>query len=210
MRDAANLGWKLDLVLRGRTTDSILDSYQTERQPHVKTWGDLAVLAGRFICETDPDKAAARDAFLRQGGAPPLRPPPILTSGLFNFSSDDPGVAGQLFPQRNIRWGGQVGLFDDLTGYGFLVLTQNDPEPFLTTEDRVFMKRFDMRCMRFSRDAGDASVLVDETGEYESFFNKNRLEAVIVRPDRYVFSGVSQLGELGRILGKLRAMLESG
>ena len=33
LQDAANLGWKLAAVLRGHASDSLLDSYQTERHP---------------------------------------------------------------------------------------------------------------------------------------------------------------------------------
>src|SRR5699024_8453168 len=36
MRDAANLAWKLDLVLRGVADDALLDTYSTERAEHVK------------------------------------------------------------------------------------------------------------------------------------------------------------------------------
>ncbi|MCD0485906.1 FAD-dependent monooxygenase [Streptacidiphilus sp. ASG 303] len=33
LQDAANLGWKLAAVLRGRAADALLDTYQTERHP---------------------------------------------------------------------------------------------------------------------------------------------------------------------------------
>src|SRR5205085_12616954 len=35
LRDAANLAWKLDLVLGGRCSESVRDTYATERIPHV-------------------------------------------------------------------------------------------------------------------------------------------------------------------------------
>src|SRR4029450_8827214 len=34
LRDAANLAWKLDLVLRGLASDGLLDTVTEERQPH--------------------------------------------------------------------------------------------------------------------------------------------------------------------------------
>ena len=37
IRDAANLAWKLDLVLRGLAPDGLLDTYQEERAPHVRS-----------------------------------------------------------------------------------------------------------------------------------------------------------------------------
>ena len=35
VRDAANLAWKLDAIAHGRADDSLLDSYASERAPHV-------------------------------------------------------------------------------------------------------------------------------------------------------------------------------
>ncbi|MFJ7073346.1 FAD-dependent monooxygenase [Streptomyces sp. NPDC098781] len=37
LQDAANLGWKLAAVLRGRATEALLDSYQAERHPVGRT-----------------------------------------------------------------------------------------------------------------------------------------------------------------------------
>jgi hypothetical protein len=102
---------------------------------------------------------------------------------------------------------GRVGLFDDMAGDGFLLLTQSDPQPFLSAADETFMERVGMRCLRFSRDTDDARVLMDETGEYEKFFQENSLEAVIVRPDRYVFGAVRRLAELGVLIKKLQSAL---
>jgi 3-(3-hydroxy-phenyl)propionate hydroxylase len=209
IRDAANLGWKLDLVLRGVADASILESYETERRPHVIAWADLSVKAGEFICLTDPEKAAARNARIRSGEAPAWRPPPMLTAGLFDISpTHPPGLAGELFPQRTVRRNGRVGLFDDIAGREFLLLTRGDARPFLSRIDDTFMERIGMRWARISRDADDASALVDEAGEYESFFEKDGLEAIIVRPDRYVFGGVRNLDGLGHLVGKLKNMLE--
>src|SRR3974390_3310269 len=49
MRDVANLGWKLIGVLREEFTDELLDSYQTERFPHVREYIELAVKLGGII-----------------------------------------------------------------------------------------------------------------------------------------------------------------
>jgi 3-(3-hydroxy-phenyl)propionate hydroxylase len=61
MRDAANLTWKLAEVQQQHAPDALLDTYQREREPHVRTIVDLAVGFGRIICTTDPEIAAARD-----------------------------------------------------------------------------------------------------------------------------------------------------
>jgi 3-(3-hydroxy-phenyl)propionate hydroxylase len=211
IRDAANLGWKLNLVLRGLADASILESYETERRPHVVAWADLSVKAGEFICLTDPEKAATRDAHIRHGAAPAWRPPPMLTTGIFNISpGDPPSIAGQLFPQRMVRRNGQVGLFDDIAGREFLLVTRSDPCPFLSRTDEVFMEHIGMQRRHFSQNADDACAIVDEVGEYEPFFEKNGLEAIVVRPDRYVFGGVRDLQQLGGLIAKLKHMLAAG
>ena len=69
MRDAANLAWKLAAVLRGGAPDSLLDTYESERRPHVRAFIELAVKLGAVLQETDPAAAAARDAPLRRGRA---------------------------------------------------------------------------------------------------------------------------------------------
>ena len=51
VRDAANLCWKLAAVVRGQAPDSLLDSYQTERKPHVVEVTRRAVRTGRLITE---------------------------------------------------------------------------------------------------------------------------------------------------------------
>ena len=38
IRDAANLAWKLALVVRGDADDRLLDTYETERRPYARGW----------------------------------------------------------------------------------------------------------------------------------------------------------------------------
>ena len=65
VRDAANLCWKLAAVLNGQAPDSLLDSYQAERKPHVTEVTRRACLAGRIITERNPAIAFLRNHVLR-------------------------------------------------------------------------------------------------------------------------------------------------
>ncbi|BDB39783.1 3-(3-hydroxy-phenyl)propionate/3-hydroxycinnamic acid hydroxylase [Mycobacterium kiyosense] len=65
VRDVANLCWKLAAVLRGQASDSLLDSYETERKPHVTEVTRRAVLIGRIITERNPVLATIRNHLLR-------------------------------------------------------------------------------------------------------------------------------------------------
>ena len=61
VRDAANLCWKMAAVLNGRAPDSLLDSYQAERKPHVTDVTRRAVFVGRIITERNRVVAALRN-----------------------------------------------------------------------------------------------------------------------------------------------------
>jgi 3-(3-hydroxy-phenyl)propionate hydroxylase len=63
VRDALNLAWKLVAVVSG-ADDSLLDTYQPERAPHVQSIVESAVGFGRVICTLDAEEAAGRDAMM--------------------------------------------------------------------------------------------------------------------------------------------------
>ena len=65
VRDAANLCWKLAAVLDGQAPESLLDTYQAERKPHVTEVTRRAVLVGRIITERNRVIAAVRNHVLR-------------------------------------------------------------------------------------------------------------------------------------------------
>ena len=65
VRDAANLCWKLAAVLNGQAPESLLDSYEAERKPHVTEVTRRAVFAGRLITERKPIVARVRDRGVR-------------------------------------------------------------------------------------------------------------------------------------------------
>ena len=65
VRDAANLCWKLAAVLRGQAPESLLDSYQAERKPHVTEVTRRACFVGRIITERNRVIAAVRNHVFR-------------------------------------------------------------------------------------------------------------------------------------------------
>jgi 3-(3-hydroxy-phenyl)propionate hydroxylase len=65
VRDVANLCWKLAAVLRGQAPDTLLDSYQAERKPHVTEVTRRACVVGRIITERNRGIAATRNHVLR-------------------------------------------------------------------------------------------------------------------------------------------------
>ncbi|MCU1593263.1 MAG: FAD-dependent oxidoreductase [Frankiales bacterium] len=65
VRDAANLSWKLASVVRGELPSDVLDSYEVERQPHVRAISDASVFFGKVVCARRPAVVALRDPLFR-------------------------------------------------------------------------------------------------------------------------------------------------
>ncbi len=65
VRDAANLCWKLAAVVKGQAPESLLDSYQVERKPHVTEVTRRACRAGWIITQRRPAVAFVRNHVLR-------------------------------------------------------------------------------------------------------------------------------------------------
>jgi 3-(3-hydroxy-phenyl)propionate hydroxylase len=84
VRDAHNLAWKLALVSRRLAGDELLDTYEAERSPHVRSIIETAVALGELLQTTDPAVAASRDAMLLNPDAeqPERSEMPGLTAGV--------------------------------------------------------------------------------------------------------------------------------
>ncbi|EFC82751.1 bifunctional 3-(3-hydroxy-phenyl)propionate/3-hydroxycinnamic acid hydroxylase [Parafrankia sp. EUN1f] len=147
-RDAANLAWKLDLVLGGNASADLLDTYSTERVRHVRYAVDASMNLGQVICQTDPSAARDRDQImiamrrrgLRRDDARSAVQP--LTEGFLRGAGTPPpnpaGVAvGGLLPQGRVRLGTTTGLFDDLVGPGFVLLTTDPLDNLLGADARA-------------------------------------------------------------------------
>lgn len=58
IRDAANLAWKLHAVVSGRSPVSLLDTYESERRPHVEAVTRLSIQAGELLDRLGDDPTA--------------------------------------------------------------------------------------------------------------------------------------------------------
>ena len=77
LRDAANLAWKLDLVLRGLAPDALLDTVETERQPQTEWVIRFAIELGQGPLRAGPRgrRRARRDPARRGRSAAAARVP---------------------------------------------------------------------------------------------------------------------------------------
>ena len=180
VRDAANLAWKLGMVLRGEASDSLLDTYRTERAPHVRAAIELALMMGRTVCITDAAAAAARDkAMLERGvgggsGSRGALSGPPFAAGCILAGSD---AAGSYFPQPWSR--DRTARLDDVAGPGPWLIARNGGA---RSSSLATVSLDDARIAPF---AADLARWLDQHGG----------DAVLVRPDRYVF-GTGSAGAL--------------
>lgn len=198
LRDAANLAWKLDLVLRGVAGDALLDTMDAERDPQNEWIINVAVGLGQVLCQTDPAAAAERDAMLRGADAPPppLHPPPI--AGGVVRPGEDP-LAGTLAVQGRIAGDDGEGLLDDVTGGGFTLLAAaGDPRDGLGDDDRALLDALGARAVSLDDDAD---------GRMRAWLAEHGAHAVLVRPDFYVFGSAAVPAELPALVADLRALL---
>lgn len=203
MRDAVNLFWRLDLILKGLAGPGLLDGYGGERIEHTKYWLNVAVEIGKVICVLDPAEAAARDAAMLAAIAdpslaPPAPPPPALGPGNWIAS---PG-ASLLSRQGRVAWDGRRGRFDDFVPRGWhLIGLDHRPGADLPADVRArFQALGGSRINVSTTPAPDA--IFDENGAYADWFAELGADVVLVRPDHYVaFS--ARRDELGAKLGQL-------
>lgn len=200
LRDARALTWRLSMVADGLADESILDTYGTERGMHVREIIDEAVELGKVICELDPERAAHRDARMRaelESETATVEPPhPRL--GQPSITSDD-DRAGTLSIQARVEMGGEVGLFDDIVG-GTWQLISYGSDPLTSTP-------LDLREWFASLGGTSTNVgAIDVDGDYRRWFESGRCSVVLSRPDFYIYA-TGEPADVPRLLAELRAAL---
>ncbi|MDI3406239.1 bifunctional 3-(3-hydroxy-phenyl)propionate/3-hydroxycinnamic acid hydroxylase MhpA [Streptomyces cavernicola] len=187
MRDGITLGWKLDLVLRGLADDALLDSYEAERRPHATEITEISTVLGRVANTHDPVEAAARDEAFRTGDVPPLPPFPAIGAGVVHHRADGTASrpAGTLAPHGVVRTGAGEGLFDDVVGRGFSLVSALDWRTVLDDGRLSFLHALGVSTATLADGADDS---VDDVADaYGSWLADQGCEVLIGRPDYHLF-----------------------
>lgn len=188
LRDAMNLTWKLDRVLRGSSPDSLLDTYASERTPHLRAFMDFSMELGKVICMTDPAAAAERDrqmmAALQDSSSAPAPPPvPRLGPGLLD---SDSAAAGSMSIQARVSGLTGAGLLDDVLGTGACLLVSGSELLPLLASHRELLDQAGLPLLALA-DRPSIDTVVDDTGAYSAWLQDLGAVAVLIRPDFAVY-----------------------
>jgi 3-(3-hydroxy-phenyl)propionate hydroxylase len=188
IRDAANLAWKLEAVLHGHADYTLLDTYESERSPHVRAFIDLAVRLGDIIQTTDPEAARQRDAKFKAGQPEMFQfPAPRLGPGLWQ---GDAAAVARVFPQPLLSNGH---LLDTHLGSHFAVIGDTAVLDSVSADTRA----------RWN--AHGVVQVTDDGDELRAWLTEHGVRAVMLRPDRYVMGVAHTAADLDAVTRLLPA-----
>jgi 2-polyprenyl-6-methoxyphenol hydroxylase-like FAD-dependent oxidoreductase len=214
LKDITNLAWKLDHALTHGAVgapldtlfDPLLDSYQTERTPHVRGAIELSVELGKIICVPDSAEAKARDEAMGPmaalGASVPPPAPPVISEGCISRTF---ALAGRTFPQsRTMRAAVprsdrpiNEGRSDDVLGNRWKLVFLNE-SPAVTGESAGFGSYGDI--VSLDDFSGDDTTISD-------WFTDNNLTVALVRPDAIVFGACPDVSQTEALLAEASACL---
>jgi 2-polyprenyl-6-methoxyphenol hydroxylase-like FAD-dependent oxidoreductase len=194
LRDAANLAWKLDLVLDGRAAPELLATYDEERRPSANAAIDFSVELGKVICVLDPGEAVARDeamAAVYDGGISDVPGLPGIANGLIAAGAP---LAGEVFPQGELdgQW------FDDLHGVGWQFVTVDSDWTGL-----------DPALVGWLESIGGVVIYVSSsTRDLAVWFEIHDVRWALQRPDFHLFGTAMDLEGAAALVTDLRRQLQ--
>jgi 3-(3-hydroxy-phenyl)propionate hydroxylase len=188
LHDAHNLSWKLQMVLQGLASPSLLDTYSQECHEHVARMIWLSKFLGKIIMPTSKPVALLRDGVFRSLNTIPaireylaegrLKPQPRYKKGfvLFDGTRENRAITGVMLPQPEVKTPqSKKTLLDNILGTGFALLHfhDNPEEPFASIKASVW-QRLGVR-------------FVSIENEVDNFPLNQRDLFILVRPDRYIY-----------------------
>lgn len=219
VRDAFNLAWKLDAVIRGQAGDRLLDTYQTERRPHAAAMTREGERMKDFVSLVNPLGVLLRNALARVA---------VRTPGLKTFITEADFIPkatyrqgsyfglprrswrsaeGRMLPQPDARGpDGRRYRLDEFLGRGYALIGAGfDPRDALGRDELAFWQHLDARFISLyplggrpqgnvSRRVPDGLVELEDVDTVLLPWIKSRGRGpgsvTIVRPDRFVAAQV--------------------
>jgi 2-polyprenyl-6-methoxyphenol hydroxylase-like FAD-dependent oxidoreductase len=196
IRDAANLAWKLSMVLAGHASDAVLDTYEEERLTHAAGVIEFSIELGKVICVADPVEAAARDEVMAASVGPEPTEVPDLpgpTAGLVHPNSPS---AGDLFVQGTVD--GRPS--DDVHGSGWRLVGCEPAAAGAASIGDDVLGWFD---------AIGTVIVVDRSDPvFGRWFDDHDCCWALQRPDFRLYGTAVTAAGAGRLLADLRSQLD--
>jgi 3-(3-hydroxy-phenyl)propionate hydroxylase len=209
LRDAHNLAWKLAHVIEGKAHTDLLDTYELERLPHVRSTTLKAIELGRVICERDPEKARVRDQKLReeQGGtvqtAYRQQMIPGLTTGLIQTNNLS---AGKVFPQPFIEIEGSACMLDDKVGSDYVFYYDATNESLDLSQLKNAAGPLSIHFVAITKNGPSdlKKVFSVNAPMIADWMRTHSASTVLVRPDKYVYGCADTLESSIALINALR------
>ena len=165
-------------MVQGRADEDLLDSYQAERELHVRAIISTAIAMGRVVCLLDEAAAAARNRDMLARKASGAQDVSVAYPDLSGGALTDTPRAGALFPQPIAANGAR---FDDLLGQDAVLVGRGLPPV-----DGLGLRSLDL----------GGAALAPFAPVIDGWLEAAGASAVLIRPDRHVFG----TGEPRRLL----------
>jgi len=176
IRDAANLAWKLAAVVTGAAPDTLLDTYEAEREPHVRAWVLEATRIAAIVQVTDRELARRRDEVMLSGE----RVISSIRPGLGASALVSPDTTSGVLSRQLVTDDG--GRSDDHLGQDFGLFVTDSLLAQLAPDVRA---RID--------DLGDALTVVTGPAA-DRYLSGTSGSFALIRPDRYLL-GLGSTGD---------------
>ena len=207
LRDTVNLAWKLHHVITGLSTQNLLSTYTQERRPNVVATTKLAKEFGKIISERDPLQAQLRDEKIlneNHGNPRTIIRQNLIPSFIDGLIVQSTPLAGSVFPQPLVdTYAGSGVMLDDLLEPCFRLIMIADS--LVKQEIEAIVKRATSYRIPFillhtaklpQLQSESNCIHVLETKELiTKWLQNNSVVGAIVRPDHYVYSGITQASD---------------
>jgi 3-(3-hydroxy-phenyl)propionate hydroxylase len=193
IRDAANLTWKLALVLTGRADDQLLATYEAERRPYTRRVIRMAIAVGWLMTGGSARTCRLRRAALRTATRLPAIEEKVFTAVWPAFppgplSARGDGAAGRLCPQPRIRTGDGEALLDRALGDGFAIISRGrDVAAAFDPATRGFFDALGTTVVHLGDPA--AGGVADVDGVLTALLDETGADALLLRPDHVIAAG---------------------
>ncbi|MFT5617621.1 MAG: 3-(3-hydroxy-phenyl)propionate hydroxylase [Arenicella sp.] len=178
-RDAENLAWKLELVLKGALNKNwnkiLLNTYQSERSEHTLNLIYGAIFLGKVIQTTNPLvagisnlflKSIKNSSFIKRKVQQEIVKKENLKNGV--FQSKKHKLTGSLFPQFKFQAEGKTIYSDANLGKFFTIISLQELKKTPVETELVTSLKAENQFMR-------------------NWLAQNKIDFVIIRPDKRIF-----------------------